>query len=103
MTKDELHDFMRAKLEALGKTSDDVAAALTVLGIKGVPISANKCPVRNYMMRALEDANAQKTTCSVSPFQVRASNGITAVTDLPEPVRAFVNLFDSGEYPFLKE
>lgn len=76
-------------LDALGSMPDEVAATLLAGGFRGHQRSACRCPVALY-------ANSKAHTMVILLLG-RAPAGVP----MPEPVRQFIHLFDTGTYPEL--
>ncbi|MEV6601354.1 hypothetical protein AB0M36_31545 [Actinoplanes sp. NPDC051346] len=88
-------------LVALGETADAVAAALTAAGFAGFPITADRCPIGNYVRAS----DVRITGVSVGLDAVRVwtatTHGIPAPVALPDAVRTFLGRFDARRYPDL--
>lgn len=98
-------------LSELGPDADTVAARLTTLGCKGVPISADECPVAIYLNNQLDLSAAAWMNAKDGIFFTVTSRGGDVWRDFPEdrmiefvtpsPVGQFIRRFDGGGYPHL--
>lgn len=84
---------VRTFLEGLGTTSDEVAASLTAMGVKGFRVNFHNCPIS----RALKTAFPDLTYISVAGQRVYIEFGPEQPpVTLPQPdaVIAFIGAFD---------
>lgn len=90
---------LKRKLQALGKTPDEVADSLRAKGIVGRQISAGCCPVANY----LKSSTRESCEPSVCAYFVDLLDGVTPATRVvPGPAVAnFIRNFDRDKYPDL--
>jgi len=92
---------LRAALDALGSTTDEIAATLLRLGHRGVQMVACRCPIASYLTAVMDASEVEASPASVRvhhldfPFPVRGM--------VPTPVAAFMSRFDVGDYPDLIE
>lgn len=88
-------------LQALGTKREDVAKELLRLRCKGGRSVGETCPVAVYLKkRGVRDPNVTRHTIYFDLLDVDdAPYGDSVKT--PGPVRAFLDAFDSGEYPKL--
>lgn len=78
---------IRAALDALGGTADEVAATLRAKGCKGYPSDPCNCPVAVYL-----DGHFDKRLAAVVKPSRVWMEGVVAET--PQPVETFVLCFD---------
>lgn len=85
-------------LAALGETADAVAYALTAAGFTGKKISADRCPIGNYVRAS--DPRITDVSVGVDAVRVWTGTplGIPAPVALPDAVRTFLARFDAGDY-----
>jgi hypothetical protein len=81
-----------AKLGEL--TPDEIARLFADEDIVGEPGAADECPVARYVHRQ----TGEPVSVNCGAWGVDGHHGL-----LPESVKAFVTLFDSGRYPHLIE
>jgi hypothetical protein len=102
MTKDKAITL----LEGLGKTSKEVAATLTTLNIKGRRKASRSCPISQFLR--LYGADSCSTSDSQIIFNSYEINDYVydhkELVSLHPPINihAFINDFDSGNYPELE-
>ena len=95
-----------ALLDGLGRTPDEVAAALQQVGVQGVPRSNSSCAIALYA-DALLRADPRIRSVAVGPCTLvltltredGARPGGKLVVQLPKAVRGFVAGFDAQDYP----
>jgi hypothetical protein len=90
---------LRNALEALGTTGDAVARNLAAMGFKGCVGKASNCPIANYVMASIPEA--QDVRVQFGEVSVRTDEDWNTV-EQPEPVSDFVELFDGGRLPHLE-
>lgn len=83
-------------LGALGTTADDVADALLAGGWTGLRQDGMACPVSNYVLDVMPDAEV--AAVALSRITVITVRGETVVETLPPGPEAFVWAFDAGAY-----
>ncbi len=84
-------------LAALGDTADAVAASLAARDACGLRRDLAGCPVWQYLL----DQAVIGPEARVHLFRVEFNDGIRDPHELPEPVVAFSENFDAGDYPYL--
>lgn len=104
----ELRDIKRrvgALLESLGHDPDEVASALEMAGVQGVPRSNSSCAVALYAS-AIMKADPRIKSVAVGPCTLILTllkddgrPGGKLTVQLPKPVRGFVERFDTAHYP----
>ncbi len=104
----ELRDIKRrveALLESLGHDPDEVASALEVAGVQGVPRSNSSCAVALYAS-AIMKTDPRINAVAVGPCTLILTllkddgrPGGKLTVQLPKPVRGFVDRFDTAHYP----
>lgn len=89
-------------LDELGSTSAEVAARLADDGIRGVPGSTDSCAIAVYL-HAVLGADDRVRDIHVSNGWVTVSRrwGPGVLASQPNPVRAFIRMFDAGLFPEL--
>jgi hypothetical protein len=91
-----LQQTLATALDALGSTSDEIAAELARRGIRGWREEAGECPIAVYLHAAL--GSSDPGGCTVTADDVLAAGVHVA----PSPaVGEFVIRFDAGAYPHL--
>ena len=88
-------------LDALGKTSDEVAASLTEKGIKGQEGVGCACPIYNYLVSegvAVREIDGERAV--IEPEWI---GEMPVLVDLSDPVANFIYFFDQGHWPGLVE
>ena len=104
----ELRDIKRratALLESLGHDPDEVATALEVAGVKGVPRSNSACAVALYASAVMKTDPRIKAVaigpCTMILTLLKGDGrpGGRLIVQLPRPVRGFVDRFDTAHYP----
>lgn len=91
---------IRAKLDALGDNSDQVAELLTALGIKGRGMAGDDCPLYHYLKRDFPAVRSVDYG-DVAIADPRAEDGFDSVP-LPRACADFAYRFDIGRYPQLQ-
>jgi len=104
----ELRDIKRrvgALLESLGHDPDEVASALEVAGVQGVPRSNSSCAIALYASAVMK-ADPRIKSVAVGPCTLILTllkddgrPGGKLTVQLPKPVRGFVDRFDAAHYP----
>jgi hypothetical protein len=82
------------RLAELGTEPDEIAEKLLELGCTGTHLGRN-CPIAHYLKRDIPQVSW------VTRQDVEWDDEF--FTHLPQPVMAFVDLFDRGAYPELSE
>jgi hypothetical protein len=104
----ELRDIKRrveALLESLGHDPDEVASALEVAGVQGVPRSNASCAVALYASAVMQTDPRIKAVavgpCTLILTLLKGDGrpGGKLTVQLPKPVRGFVGRFDTAQYP----
>lgn len=104
-------EFIEGLLSELGDNAEDIANSLEALGIKGITMVPSACPITNY----LRSTTGDDKLCTGSLWVMRMADNYVDdgeyldddyyamewKVDLPEAVRAFINLFDGEGYPQL--
>ncbi|GID26824.1 hypothetical protein [Paractinoplanes brasiliensis] len=88
----------RLALNALGRSVQQVADALTAAGHTGQVESSGSCPIARYLLAADPALTAVRVDGRAARLD-RADE--TAWVRLPWPVELFVTRFDTGGYPHL--
>lgn len=83
----------------LGETAFQVAASLSALGVKGVPVSSCECPVSRYLTEVKGFAVAE--VYAGYAWVLPDSPGSWVYVPTSRGVREFVGEFDCGWYPEL--
>lgn len=103
-------DLIRRLLQSLGRTADEIAESLRQAGIRGVRGAACRCPIYEWLDRAL-DRHAPSGTCmfidqvgGMIEFRVHRCGDDYAwgSMNVSTPVREFITAFDEGAYPDLE-
>jgi hypothetical protein len=104
----QIKKHVNALLNGLGKSPDEVAAALHAAGVQGVPKSNSSCAIALYAA-ALMRTDPRVRSVAVGPCSLTIN--LTKPTDsrpggrlsvqLPKPVRGFVAAFDARQYPMV--
>lgn len=89
--------IIKEALTNLGSTPDAIADSLRRHRIYGYRDNPNECPIANYLWMVggkypMVDGYISRVTINFNRVTVRA----------PSAVEKFVELFDSGKYPFLE-
>lgn len=104
----ELRDIKRraaALLESLGHDPDEVASALEVAGVQGVPRSNSACAIALYTSAVMKTDPRIKAvavgpcTLILTLLKQDGRPGGKLTVQLPKPVRGFVDRFDAAHYP----
>ena len=87
-------------LQSLGKTADEVAAALRAKGVRGAPNTIRQLnPIVRYVQTELA------TPCIIrivdSKLDIRFPDGRNQDVTIPQPVTEFLEAFNQGQYPDL--
>lgn len=100
-----IEDRIKAELDALGDTPDEVAKNLVAAGIKGRPTAPCDCPIANYLKSRGHEEVAVTSRYAygddvVADFQVNDDSKTTFVpgVPLPEACRRFISRFDNDEF-----
>lgn len=104
-------DRIRALLEELGGTADEVAESIRSRGLKGSKCPPGSpdgpgmlCPLAKYLQTAPEvQATGLKPGISKTSARLIGTFSAEAYTLLPEACVNFVNRYDLGMYPDLQE
>jgi hypothetical protein len=105
----EIGGVSRALAELDKGGSEDVAAVLAELGIVGQRDNDCACPIANYLVRVLPDAEYVQVGGGAAYITgtVRDDLGyswpVVVHTETPDSITAFVEDFDQGIYPELIE
>ncbi len=95
-------DQIVSLLTALGRTADEVAAALRAQGVRGVRGATTfDNPVVRHLYRNLDVSGLLEVRANSSLVLVR--QGTVFRLELPAPVREFLAAFDRGLYPHLEQ
>ena len=102
MNEQLLKGHIRALLDDLGSTPEDVAASLGRAGVKGNRSDATGCPVAAYL-HAVTGADPQVRLLGVTTRRVLINSrrhwwSLHPRVGLPGGVRTFVRRFDLGEF-----
>lgn len=95
-------------LKSLGNTSEEVANSLRAQGIKGIKLSARRCPILNAIYKSCPDYWYKLKIIGGSKigenWHYSASLGDSQIMDpmLPQAVSNFIGDFDCGKYPDLR-
>ena len=104
----QIKKHVNALLNGLGKSPDEVAAALQAAGVQGVPKSNSSCAIALYaaalMKTDLRVRSVAVGPCSlminlIKPTDSRPGGRLSV--QLPKPVRGFVAAFDARQYPMV--
>lgn len=104
----ELREIKRratALLEGLGHDPDEVARALEVAGVRGVPRSNSACAIALYASAVMRTDSRIKAvaigpcTMILTILKDDGRPGGKLTVQLPKPVRGFVDRFDTAHYP----
>ncbi len=88
------------KLAQLGNTSEEIAAKLRIVGIKGRRQEPKSCPLTHYLVQVdPRFRNFRIGNITVYDGTLDYEAGV----DMETPVRQFVRDFDDGKYPYLEE
>jgi len=87
-------------LQSLGKTADEVAAALRAKGVRGAP---NTIRQLNPIVRYVQNEVSGPCDISVvdSTLTIRFPDGRHQNVTMPQPVTEFLDAFNQGQYPDL--
>ena len=89
-------------LDELGRTPDEVAAAIRAHGITGVRNTVRILnPIVRYVTTQLPDARAIDLI-QVDRLRIVFASGATTEVPVPDGVRRFLEMFHRGEYPDLE-
>jgi hypothetical protein len=95
-----------ALLVALGKTKDEVAEKLFVLGIRGKRGKCLTCPIAQYLIENGVDARVGVWAWGLGVVGVVGVGGFYyySIDEYPAiiPIRDFILAVDQGEYPQLE-
>lgn len=95
-TKDGVHDA----LKALGSSADSVARNLDAMGFKGCRSKEYRCPIANYLLAAVADA--QRVSVCFGDVDVWGPDGERVTAPWTDAVEDFVEYFDNGALPQLE-
>ena len=104
----ELRDIKKrveAHLQSLGRDPDQVASALEVAGVQGVPRSNSACAIALYTSAVMKTDPRIKAvavgpcTLILTLLKDDGRPGGKLTVQLPKPVRGFVDRFDTAQYP----
>lgn len=87
-------------MDELGKTSDDVANTLFLLGVRGVRRSSDNCPIINYFYR--KNPNAWPGLEAPKPGKLTYNDSQILDPTVSPAVMDFMRKFDDGCYPKLE-
>jgi hypothetical protein len=103
MDQETLKRRIHLALELLGETSDEVAATLRLLGIRGIPCMAGHCPLARYLSQVAPDPDRMFTVGDDSVMSWLVGYFHVTVVPTTRAMKAFMIRFDAGGLPDLRE
>ena len=97
----DIETRVRELLDALGSTTDQIAASLKAKGIKGLLGHGCSCPIYNYLVG--EGVPVREVDSDQVTVEPPAPDAPLVLVDLTDSVSDFVWSFDLGRYPELVE
>lgn len=91
-------DVVLGYLVSLGDTAEEVAKTLREIGITGWRLNSRSCPIAQYLYRC-GFSHPWVTRNRVMDHDVDVCRAI----DLPNAVKWFIDAYDKGKIPLLKE